>query len=89
MTTKKAIIEKLNTKTTNKTKQDTRTMIRDAVNAEYHCARTTKAFKSKWKAMMAQVKSQKDHTRGTGGGPMMRESPFTAAVLLILDEESQ
>ena len=63
-------------------------MIRDAVNAEYHCARTTKAFKSKWKALMAQVKGQKDHTRGTGGGPMMRESPFTAVVLLILGEES-
>ena len=48
----------------------------------------TKAFKTKWKAKMAEVKSHKYHTRGTGGGPMMRESPFTAAVLLILGEES-
>ena len=63
-------------------------MIRDHVNDGYHMARTIKAFKSKWKVLMAEVKKQKDHNLGTGGGPMMRESPLTAVVLLILGEES-
>ena len=40
-------------------------MIRDHVNDGYHMARrTTKAFKSKWKVLMAEVKKQKDHNLG-------------------------